>query len=675
MQRTKKILSILCALCLLITGYSNLLSYAILAGTHTYTLTASDGNTYRITVTYDEASGIPDDAVLQVREITEDKTEKKEEVRDGIVVSGGSETERELSEYEKYVSKSARALGMSEYDLTFFKIFDITLTNAETGEEYQPNKNVKVSIQLLNGSFNGYSNIDVVHIHDDTNTAEVMECAVNEDTLEFETDSFSVYSISTNEVHIIEFRFYITDEDVAETVTDDGFGVVGGASKYRQIPVNTENGEEYFQRIKSGETPVVPQLTDKFGKQFAGWFEGTFKDNDNTLYFGKTAYDFNHIFENTKFNPDENLIVVNLYARYSTFVNIIFHDQYDEATNTDPVMLIRRGELINGSADIKISDVMSIYKGGNNYAFYGWSTVHIKDPTDPDSVPGDEYMKDPDENGCLSITADLHLYPVFKPVHWLSYYSAETGSGATYIPAAAYFEDEGPTKLQVPVWEGHEFKGWYNGILSTNENAGDTVAYSTQITDENGHFLEENMTGNGVVVNNGKLYLTQDTMLFAQWGLETVSYKVIIWKEKTTDTPKTSPKMYDFSDSIKLKTAPNTSESESIVSVADEYKTLEYLTNYGYVFASCSPDVKVDNNGYTVLDVYYDLDPNYTRTPSANPHTLKFVDSMANNNTEYVFAAYNESVAYRTSLLTGNNGGSYVPADPSSPTVGYEGQK
>ena len=104
-------------------------------------LEASDGNEYKITVTYDSTAGIPADAELVVNEIKE-----------------GDEG------YEEYVAKSAAALGEKPENLAFARPFDITQKNAETGEEYQPNKDVTVTIQLLGEDLNEYVNIDVMTI-------------------------------------------------------------------------------------------------------------------------------------------------------------------------------------------------------------------------------------------------------------------------------------------------------------------------------------------------------------------------------------------------------------------------------------------------------------------------------------------------------------------------------
>ena len=96
--------------------------------------------------------------------------------------------------YDEYVAQSAAALGKNPENLAFARPFDITLKNPQTGEEYQPNEAVQVSIQLLKDSLNNYANVDAVHISDGTGeTAQVMDTTVHVEAVEFAADGFSVY--------------------------------------------------------------------------------------------------------------------------------------------------------------------------------------------------------------------------------------------------------------------------------------------------------------------------------------------------------------------------------------------------------------------------------------------------------------------------------------------------
>ncbi|MBQ6386235.1 MAG: hypothetical protein IJJ38_08735, partial [Lachnospiraceae bacterium] len=126
---------------------------------------------YEISVTFGSESGIPSDAELYVSEIKEGE-----------------------AGYEDYVAQSAAALGEKPENLAFARPFNITLKNPQTGEEYQPNGNVTVTIELLKDDLNSYASVDVVHIPDGAGEeAQVMDSTVYGESVEFETDGFSVY--------------------------------------------------------------------------------------------------------------------------------------------------------------------------------------------------------------------------------------------------------------------------------------------------------------------------------------------------------------------------------------------------------------------------------------------------------------------------------------------------
>ena len=159
------------------------------------TLTASDGNEYKITVTYDSTSGIPAGAELVVNEIKE-----------------GDEG------YEEYVAKSAEKLGEKAENVALAKAFDITLRDPESGVEYQPTKDVLVSVELLQENLEDYESIDVVHIHrestQDGEEAEIMDSTIHGETIEFVTDGFSVYVLMgfTVDFHWGEYTYSIAGE-------------------------------------------------------------------------------------------------------------------------------------------------------------------------------------------------------------------------------------------------------------------------------------------------------------------------------------------------------------------------------------------------------------------------------------------------------------------------------
>ena len=133
----------------------------------------AQGDTWKITVEYGSSSYIPENAELVVSELKE-----------------GDEG------YEDYLAASAEKLGEKPENVRGAKAFDITLKDKETGEEYQPSGDVRVSIRLLNENLEEYDNVGVVHIHgEDGKNAEVVASEVHKDTVEFTADGFSVFMV------------------------------------------------------------------------------------------------------------------------------------------------------------------------------------------------------------------------------------------------------------------------------------------------------------------------------------------------------------------------------------------------------------------------------------------------------------------------------------------------
>ena len=127
-------------------------------------ITASDGQTYRITVEYDDRAGIPGDARLKVEEVSEDK-------------------------YAAYLEEAAGLVGADIHSISFGELFDISIVKG--GVEYQPNDAVKVTVELLNAD--RVDDVQVVHFGDES-TPEQLVASTDRRTVAFETDSFSVFS-------------------------------------------------------------------------------------------------------------------------------------------------------------------------------------------------------------------------------------------------------------------------------------------------------------------------------------------------------------------------------------------------------------------------------------------------------------------------------------------------
>lgn len=593
--------------------------YAIAYIAKTRELTASDGSAYRVSVSYGPNAGIPEDAELLVSEVKQGD-----------------------AGFDAYIEQSNEARGMSADDVALAKAFDIKLVDPATGEEFQPTASVKVGIELLDANLNEFEDVGVVHIRgdaDDQASAEVVNAYMNGAAVEFATDGFSVYVVTgAAAVPQCTYSFFVWDDS---------------SHLYQPYPFTDDKGDTvYAQTVRSGDQLVIPQLADTDERVFAGWYEGDIEGGQVVL--AEKPYDFDNI------AISENSAVY-LYAVYTNYASVIFHDQYNAESDSFPIAFTRRAELTGdpgtSPALVQIDDVSATYTSseGEQMGFFGWSRTPISTPgaaTDDQGNPVSAitWASDDENAGFIEVSETTHLYPIFKGINRLSFYSGPTGSGASYIPSTAYFSGEGPTSLPVASREGYTFDGWYAGSLPEGS---ETVNFGARITNADGTLVNTADDGN-VYISNGKLMLRDDATLYARWVDHSIAYKILIWKQKTTDAPDANPKSYDLVESIAKSAAP-----DSVVSVDNEYKNAPE----GYTLASYSPDTTVDENGYTVLHVYFDREGAYE--PSGALHALKFVDS---SNTETVYYQSSE-VGYTDSITA------LVPSDPEATQKGNSGQK
>lgn len=146
-------------------------------------LTATDGKTYKVTLTYDETAGIPEGTELNVQALRE---------------SG--------RKYEEYVDKSAETLNTDTDNVSFAHVLDITLTDPRSGDEIEPMGNVDVSVELLNDKIGNKTKVGVVHFREEEQDGflwfkktveepEEVESSMNGNNVEFTADGFSEYVI------------------------------------------------------------------------------------------------------------------------------------------------------------------------------------------------------------------------------------------------------------------------------------------------------------------------------------------------------------------------------------------------------------------------------------------------------------------------------------------------
>ena len=144
---------------------------------HTTFEIGDSGETYRITVSYGPEAEIPDNAELEVSEITADS--------DAVSAYGMS--------YEDFVSHTENALGMEAGSAGYIRLFDIKIVGPD-GEKVEIAAPVDVKIELVDKDADG--DFQVVHFADGTENGDVVEdVIVDEESISFAAEGFSVYAI------------------------------------------------------------------------------------------------------------------------------------------------------------------------------------------------------------------------------------------------------------------------------------------------------------------------------------------------------------------------------------------------------------------------------------------------------------------------------------------------
>ena len=189
------------------------------------TLTASDGATYQITVKCGPSSGIPANAQLEVRELSE-------------------------NENQEYLSMAEEA-GADMEGLAWARAFDITIVDPyDSSIVYEPNGDVEVMIRLVGEELDAYDGIDVLHFVEeesaDTVSVEEVGPAVNGEEIAFTTESFSVYIIAAYTIEKV-----ITAGDGRSykiTVSYDESAGIPAGSELSVEELDGEACEDYLNR-------------------------------------------------------------------------------------------------------------------------------------------------------------------------------------------------------------------------------------------------------------------------------------------------------------------------------------------------------------------------------------------------------------------------------------------
>ena len=165
------ITSMTCALVL----PANAAVYGVFVPSAVKRITASDGVSYTVTISYDGTAGIPEGAGLAVSEIT-----------------------AEMQDYAEYAARTEETLGWQRGSASSIRVFDIRILDAE-GKRVQITAPVDVAAGLPGRSMSGEGAADtrIVHFADGAAAGEIIQnVAADGDLISFEAEGLSVYAIA-----------------------------------------------------------------------------------------------------------------------------------------------------------------------------------------------------------------------------------------------------------------------------------------------------------------------------------------------------------------------------------------------------------------------------------------------------------------------------------------------
>ena len=591
---------------------------------------ASDGKNYKVTVTYGTDANLPDDVDLDVSELSQDD-----------------------EMYAQYLEESAAKLGRDADSISYARIFDISLiSESDSDIHYQPEANVSVSIELIDAADSQIESLKVLHISD--GFVEIMNTTSNGSTLNFQTDSFSIYPIVDDDTPggnaRIAYRFWY-------------FNAASG--NYEQMSTQYFRYSDVQEQDAEIYEPSIPGMSQEdFVRIFRGWHKGTVNGNTANL-------------------SEESVTVLELNQELKAKTE----DQFVEGTTIDLIAELKDAYYIT-YVDINTNNILStdlvLKEEGETY-------FTVKDLVKPtryeDKLMGWRLLEDIDDPDALlyeagtqyTISENITLAPVVEGGYWLVFDDNDlvddgTGrmvsGGASYTAPAFYMNTESEKEVTVqpedPTRTGYAFGGWY-------EDEACTIPFTF-----------------------GEL-LTKNTTVYAKWIPSDSAYRVIIWKQKSTDKVgiDDEAKTYDYDTSFLIETDVTTGD---LIYLDNQYANI-YGENgtsldtdkayFTYNPDKSDPYIVVKADGSSVINVYYDRVPMamnfytwgngyiYTETTSESGTLYGLVNGeyvLLNHEDGEDIYTYTYSPVY--SATTGDNGtqygivnGEYVELDKQSVTT------
>ena len=545
-----------------------------IVGTETITtqFTTGDGSTYEVVVSFDKEAGIPENAKLEVSEVTEADTD-----------------------YYEYVSRTADAVDSNITDLNYIKLLDIKIID-ENGNKVALNAPVDVQIRLLDTEETNY--VQVVHFAESTKV-EVIDPSVDVNTVCFETSGFSIYAIVDleEEDHVarVQYTFQNSDGSRFEFLDASGnkvdYQIIKNGEALEQVDIpaidaSNQTFRGWFIYLKDGENYVATGEEIDFGEAIS---ISTGADETTITATTVKIANADNTSDDTGKYPDYTVYLRPVYGNvhYLTFYNSIdgapvySRIQVDDGSTYD----ISQMEAVPPDATVEYDEDGNPVVTSLSYVFTGWSSTAgstLETSDDPDS-------RTEISNTNVTVNSDMEFYPVFRLSHWLNFYSAPIGSGATYFPSVYILNGQTTASAKPtadPEWQGHEFVGWF----------------LTEDTD----YLSDGETADDAYQFNGTI--SSDTTLYAHWNAGTANVTVVYWRENVTDDKSV------WEDTTgKTKSYEYYSQANYTATVGTEFAfSKDIILDLGRGFTTntikSDASVKVQPDGSSVLNVYIDRD-------------------------------------------------------------------
>ena len=495
------------------------------------TIMTADGKTYKVTVTAGADAQIPQDAELEVSELTESD-----------------------AAYQAYADETADAIGAVPGDLGYVKFLDISIVY--DGQMIQPLAPVDVQIQMLDRESEG--DVQVVHFGE---KREVLDASTEGDTVSFQTEGFSIYAITEGDQGDnarIGYRFWYNDGSQ---------NVLLSTQYFRYKDVHPASGDALS--INEPSIPDIDQAT--WSRIFKGWSKTSFEDSDENLVTVETLN--NELSEKAQ-NDYEEGTYIDLYANlknvyYVTYVDI-------NPNNVLATDIIPKAETGDTTFTVKGEDLRPTIDSDTE--LQGWYDI---DHPETVYVPGQQNVV---------VDSNITLYPKVEGGAWLIFNDNDmvddgTGhmvsGGASFTPPAFYLNSE-TEEPPAPTWAGYEFGGWYTDPECTTPfEFGGTISH--------------------------------DTTVYAKWTPSNTQYRVVYWKQRTTDDINASDdeKTYDYAgsrlvDTVVTGQVVNLEARDTRVYGAGGSSGESDQDYFTYNANNTDQSIVVKADGSSVLNVYYD---------------------------------------------------------------------